>query len=75
MNRKRRTELENKSVVTSGEREEGRGKRRVGDQEVQTTMSEINKLEGCIIRHREQSQYNNYEWSELEKIVIHCAVI
>ena len=44
-------------VVTTGEKEVGRGKIGVGDEEVQTTMYKINKIQGYIIQHREYSQY------------------
>ena len=38
---------------------EGKGSSKigVGDEEVQTTPYEINKLQGYIIQHREYSQY------------------
>ena len=39
--RNRLTDTENKLVVTSGEREVGRGKTGVGDSEIQTTMYKI----------------------------------
>ena len=29
----------------------------IGDEEVQTTMYKINKLQGYIVQHREYSQY------------------
>ena len=51
------TNIENKLVVTRGEREGGWGKIGVGDQEIQTTMYKINKLQGYIVHHREYSQY------------------
>ena len=39
----------------------GKGRRRgkigLGDEEMQTIMSEVNKLQGYIIQHREYSQY------------------
>ena len=55
----RLTDIENKLVVTSGEREGGRGKIGVGEEEVQTidTMYKINKLQGYIIQHKEYSQH------------------
>ena len=55
--RNRLTDIENKLVFISGEREVGRGKIGVGDEEVQTTMYKINKLQGYIVQHREYSQY------------------
>ena len=51
-NTNRLTDIENKLVVTSGEREERRGIIRVGDWEVQTTMYEINKQQGYIVQCR-----------------------
>ena len=36
----------------------GGGKTGVGDQEVQTTMYKINKLQGYIVQHREYSQFS-----------------
>ena len=44
-------------MATSGEREVGRGKTGVEDEEAQTTMHKINKLQGYTIQHREYSQY------------------
>ena len=44
-------------MATSGERDEGRGKIRAGDKEVQTIMYELNKLRGYTVQHREYSQY------------------
>ena len=44
-------------VVTSGERVGRRVKSAVGDLEAQTTMYEINKLQGYIVQHREYSRY------------------
>ena len=38
-------------------RQRGKGQDGVGDQEVQTTMYKINKLQGYILQHREYSQY------------------
>ena len=55
--RNRLTDTENKLLVTSRERKGGRGKRGVGDYEVQTTVDKINKLQGCILQHRGYSQY------------------
>ena len=52
-NRNRLTDIENKRVVTSWERERGRGKIGVGDEEVQTTMYKIDKQQGYIVQHRE----------------------
>ena len=37
--------------------ERERGKIGVGDEEVQTTMYKINKIQGYIIQHRKYSQY------------------
>ena len=54
---KKETDSENKLVVTSGEREGGRGKIGEEDQEVQTTMYKINKLQGYTVQHRKHSQY------------------
>ena len=36
-------------MVTSGDREDGRGKIRAGDEEVQTAMYKINRLQGCTV--------------------------
>ena len=44
-------------MVTSGEREEGRGNTEVGDEEVQTTRYKINKIQGYSVQHREYTQY------------------
>ena len=55
--RNRLTDIENKLVFISGEREVGRGKIGVGDEEVQTTMYKTNKLQGYIVQHKEYSQY------------------
>ena len=41
--------MENKLVVTSAEKEWRSGKIEVGSSEVQTTMYEINKLQGSIV--------------------------
>ena len=51
------TDLQNKLVVTGGEREGWKGKIRVGDYEAQTIMYKINKLQRYVIQHREYSQY------------------
>ena len=40
-------------MVTSGEREVGRGKIGVEDSEVQTTMYKISKVQRFIVQHRE----------------------
>ena len=40
-------------MVTSGEREVGRGKIGAGDLEVQTTMYKISKVQRFIVQHRE----------------------
>ena len=52
-------------MVTSGEREEGRGQIGVWDYEVQTTMHKINKAQGYIVQHRELLALfcNNFEGS------------
>ena len=47
---------EQTSDYQSGEGQ-GEGQDRVGEQEVQTTVYEINKLQGYIIQHREYNQY------------------
>ena len=47
--RNRLTDMENKLVVTSAEKEWRSGKIEVGSSEVQTTMYEINKLQGSIV--------------------------
>ena len=44
-------------MVTSGEREEESGKISEGDEEVQTTMYKINKLQEYIVQNGEYSQY------------------
>ena len=44
-------------MVTTEKKEGGRGKKEVGDEEVQTIMYEINKLQGYSAQHREYSQY------------------
>ena len=44
-------------MVTTGEREGGRGKIGAGDQKVQATMYKINKLHGYTVRHREHDLY------------------
>ena len=44
-------------MVTSGEREVGRDKIGVGDQEVPATKHKINKLQGYTGQHRECSQH------------------
>ena len=44
-------------MIISGEREWGRDKIGVGDQEVQTSVYKINKLQGYIVQHRKYSQY------------------
>ena len=45
------------SQIQRGEREGGRSQIRVEEQEVQTTMYKINKLQGHIVQHREHSRY------------------
>ena len=49
------TDLENKLVVTSWQREERRGNRGAGDEETQTIIQ--NKQNRYIVQHREYSQY------------------
>ena len=44
-------------MVTSGEREAGRGKIRAGDEEVQTFRYKISYKEGYIVPHGECSKY------------------
>ena len=44
-------------MVANGKREGGRGKIGVGDSEAQVTMYKINKLQGYLVQHGEQSQY------------------
>ena len=44
-------------MVSSGEREAGRGVIEVGDEEIQSSMYKINKLQGYCLQHREYSQY------------------
>ena len=51
------TVVENKLVVAGGERKEGRGKIRVGNEDVWIIMHKVNKLQEYIIQHREYSQY------------------
>ena len=41
----------------SGKKEWGRGKRWVGDSEIQTAMYKINELQGYIVQHGEYSQH------------------
>ena len=48
---------DNKRAITSGEKEAGTGKLRVGNSEAQTTTYKLNKLPGCSIEHGEYSQY------------------
>ena len=43
-------------IVTSGEREEDRGKMGVGKCQTQITIYKINKLQGYIEQHREYSR-------------------
>ena len=48
----RLTNIENRSVVTSGDRKGERGKLRVGDKEVQTaTMYKVDKQQRDTIQH------------------------
>ena len=51
--RNKLTDIENKLVPTSGEREVGRGKIGVEDSEVQTTMYKIKKVQRFIVQHME----------------------
>ena len=46
------TDLQNKLVVTGGEREGWKGKIRVGDYEAQTIMYKINKLQRYTVQLR-----------------------
>ena len=56
--------MENKLVVTSGEREGGRGKIGVGEEQEQTTMYKIGKVQEYIVQQGIQPIfYNNYKWS------------
>ena len=42
-------------MIISGEWEAGRGRREGGDEEVQTTIYKINKLQGNIVHYRKYS--------------------
>lgn len=44
-------------MVTKGDRDWGRGKIGVEDQEIQTTRHKINQLQGCIVQHREYGYF------------------
>ena len=55
--RNRLTDIGNKVVVTSEEREGGRGNIRIGEEGVETVMYKIKKLRGCIVQHKEYTQY------------------
>ena len=60
MNRTKQKQTHRYRGQTSGYRcgeVRGKGKPGVGNKEVQTTMYEINKLQGYIVQHREYSQY------------------
>ena len=57
MNKYNKTETDSQIQRTNWWLPVGRGKMRVGDEEVQTTMYKINKLQGYIVQHREYSQY------------------
>ena len=48
-NRNRLTDIENKLVVTKGEREGGRGKIGVWDKEIQITVYKIDKQKGYVV--------------------------
>ena len=48
-NKNRLTDIENKLLVTSGERNEGTGKIGIGDLEIQTITYKINKQQGCSV--------------------------
>ena len=48
--------LENKLVITNAKKEVGRDQTGVGNSEAQATMYKINKLQGCLVQHREQSR-------------------
>lgn len=54
--RNRPIPTENKLVVTVGKREAGRGNIEVEEQDVQTTVYKINKIQGYIIQAREYSK-------------------
>ena len=64
--KKKQTHREDKLVVTSGEREGGRGKIGVGEEEVQTIAYKINKLQGSIVQHS-TIFCSNYKWSIIYK--------
>ena len=51
------TDIDNKVVVTCGEREGGRGKIGEEDLEVQTVMYKVNKIQRYIVWCREYSQH------------------
>ena len=54
----------------------GRGKKWVGDEQVQATMYKINKIQRYIIQHREYSQYfitlNKTEYNLLKSELLCC---
>ena len=47
-NRNRVTDIENKLVVTKGEKEVGRDKLHIRDKQIQTTIYKIDKQQGYI---------------------------
>ena len=51
--RNRPIPTENQLVVTIGKREAGRGNTEAEEYDVQTTVHKVNKIQGCIIQHRE----------------------
>ena len=68
---KTETDLENKVMVTKGEKGWLRYKSRVWNQQIQTTIYKIDKQQGPIVQHREQYSisYNLYgKESEKEQI-------
>ena len=70
------SDIENKLMVTSGER-----RSKTGDLEVQTTVYKINKQQGYIVQHKEIQPlfYNNFQWSmiykNIESLYIHLKLI
>ena len=47
------SKIENKLVVTRGDREVGSGSIQIGDSELQTTAYKIDKQQGHLVEHRE----------------------
>ena len=56
-------DIENKVMVTSAERERGRGNISLGEQEVQTTKYKINYEAILYNKELYTTFYNNYKWS------------